>query len=278
MVIVPLFVTLALTAVVPRTFLPVIAHQYGIQHGCQTKLVESAKGIVGLAVLRSERDGLTSEAVRSTFMVIVPHVRSAVQTQIALEHAGAQLIGGALEAIGAAVFVCDADARVAAMSGAAEALLKDGRLRLIDRRLDILSPRAAHAMRSALLRILSATPYPMQTIVVTQPGAMPLLLDICPAPRAAWNFNFRPRVLVIARTGANWHGASASILQRLYRLSAAEADVALRLAAGESRDSIAASRHASLGTVRAQLKSAFAKLGVSREVELVAMLGSLLHR
>lgn len=191
---------------------------------------------------------------------------------------GAQLIGGALEAIGAAVFVCDADAQVAAMSGAAEALLKDGRLRLIDRRLDVLSPRAAHAMRNALLRILSATPYPMQTIVVTQPGALPLLLDICPAPRAAWNFNFRPRALVIARTGANWHGASASILQRLYRLSAAEADVALRLAAGESRDSIAASRHASLGTVRAQLKSAFAKLGVSREVELVAMLGSLLHR
>ncbi|OHD09894.1 helix-turn-helix transcriptional regulator [Sphingopyxis sp. RIFCSPHIGHO2_12_FULL_65_19] len=99
-----------------------------------------------------------------------------------------------------------------------------------------------------------------------------------PAPRAAWNFNFRPRALVIARTSANWHGASASILQQLYSLPAAGADVALRLAAGESRDSIAVGRDASLGTVRAQIKSVFAKFGVGREVELAAMLGSPLHR
>lgn len=57
-----------------------------------------------------------------------------------------------------------------------------------------------------------------------------------------------------------------------------EADVALRLAGGESRESIAASRSARLSTVRAQLKSAFAKLGVGREVELAAMLGGLLRR
>lgn len=254
------------------------AHDHGITHGCQTKLIENSRGIVGLAVLRNDRQGETTEEVRALFSSLAPFVRSAVQTQIALEHAGAQLIGGALDAVGAAVFVCEADARVAAMSGPAEAMVRDGRLRIADGRLDAVLPRDVAALRVALGRVLTGAERLLQTIAIEQPGQLPLLLDICPAPRAAWHFNFRPQALVVARSSANWHASSATILQQLYRLSAAEADVALRLAGGESRESIAASRDASLGTVRAQLKSAFAKLGVGREVELAAMLGGLLRR
>ena len=67
-----------------------------------------------------------------------------------------------------------------AMSGAAEALLKDGRLRLIERRLDLLSPNAASTVSKALQRVIGAPPHPTRTVVVAQSGALPLVLDICP--------------------------------------------------------------------------------------------------
>jgi DNA-binding NarL/FixJ family response regulator len=63
----------------------------------------------------------------------------------------------------------------------------------------------------------------------------------------------------------------------VFGLSVAEADIALALARGATREDIAAARKSSVQTVKAQLKSTFAKVGVSREVELVSMLGEMLR-
>ena len=252
------------------------SQQYRIQHGCQTKLFEGPDGIVGLAVLRSEQDGQTSELDRAMFGQIAPFVRSAVRTQMALENAGAGLLGGALDALGAAVFVCDARGAVAAMTDAAEGILRDGRLRLVDGHLCPSHPQDVGRFKESFERHFKGTRSLFETVVLgVRPGSMPLVIDICAAPRGPWHFSFRPQALVIVRTGQRWHVHAPRILQLCYQLSPAEADVALQLARGQSREAIAARRGSSLATVRAQLKSAFAKLGIGREVELAAMLGRM---
>jgi DNA-binding NarL/FixJ family response regulator len=53
-----------------------------------------------------------------------------------------------------------------------------------------------------------------------------------------------------------------ALLQAAYRLTAAEAAVALSLADGLPPEAIAAARGVSVGTVRVQIRTLFSKLGV----------------
>ena len=62
------------------------------------------------------------------------------------------------------------------------------------------------------------------------------------------------------------------VVAEMFDLSPAEAKVAVLLALGRSPDEIAASGRISVSTVRAQIKAIFAKTGVSRQSELVALL------
>ena len=53
--------------------------------------------------------------------------------------------------------------------------------------------------------------------------------------------------------------------------------MAVSLAEGIDRETIASARGSTLGTVNAQIKSLFRKADVSREAELVALLNRLLR-
>lgn len=81
-------------------------------------------------------------------------------------------------------------------------------------------------------------------------------------------------MLVVARIPRD-PGNLTPLLQAAYGLTAAEAGIALGLSQGLSIEQIAQERATSLWTVRTQLRSACAKLGVSRQAELVAKLGQL---
>src|SRR5580704_4092851 len=71
---------------------------------------------------------------------------------------------------------------------------------------------------------------------------------------------------------------SEEVLKSAFRLTEAEARLAARIAAGESLEQITASLDIAKETGRSRLKSIFAKLGVNRQAELVAVLSSLLGR
>ena len=251
---------------------------YDIPNGCQTKLSEDRNGLIGLALLRSERDGWSSDEQRTLFAMVAPHVRGAVRMQTALEHEGVRLMCGAFEVLAAAIFICAANGHVRAMTPAAEALLASERMRMTDGKLAASTTRDSILLQQALSRQASVNRPPLETLVLgVQPGMTPVILDVCAAPAKAWQMTMPSNILVIARTGQRWHSAAPSILSAIYKLSPAEADIALRLGRGESRDAIAAARDAKIDTVRAQIKSIFAKLGVSREVELVALITRMLH-
>lgn len=117
---------------------------------------------------------------------------------------------------------------------------------------------------------------PVRTVVVHErEGAAPMVLDVVPLPAAHCEFTFSARALVVVRGARNADARRAAILQTTYALTAAEIDIALQLANGSATEAIAAQRAVAVGTVRSQIKTILAKMGMSRQIELVAWLGQL---
>jgi DNA-binding CsgD family transcriptional regulator len=64
----------------------------------------------------------------------------------------------------------------------------------------------------------------------------------------------------------------APVLRQIFGFTGAEASVAIAVSSGRDVDEIARMRRVSPGTLRNQLKTVFAKTGVRRQAELVALL------
>lgn len=261
------------------------AEMYEMPFGCQTNLLSRPGMLLGLALLRDRRDGETTEAHRAMFAAVAPHVRSAVLTQIAVEAQGAALITGSLDAMQIAAFVCDASGKVRAHTAQADECLQEGLLRLSGGALRVADRREDEALQHAIARAAAGVhplaPRAPASIVVNGEGSTGSLaiLDVVPLPPRPYAFGFEPRALVVVRGAKDEDDAPLRrLLVNVFRLTDAEADVALRLARGDPREVIAAARGASLQTVKSQLQAVFAKLGVRREVELVARLSRLARR
>lgn len=250
---------------------------YDIPNGCQTKLLDGDSGYIGLAVNRSRKDGATDADTRALFTAIAPHVRTAVKMQFAFENHGEALLNEALEHVGLPIFICSEAGKVKGMTNEATTLLSAGHFRLVDGRIGLPQPNDEVALIKALAR-QHRQPVGFETLMLRgNRRLMPMVVDICRVPPQPWRLNLASQLLIIVRSGRRWHNAAPTILRTAFGLSVAEAEVALALARGETRDEIASARNTSVQTVKAQLKSVFAKLGVTREVQLVSMFGEMLR-
>lgn len=188
--------------------------------------------------------------------------------EAAVDESGTVQLTGALQALSLPAFVCDRGGDVKALTPAAEAMVaNDGVLQLRMGRLHASNPLDTKALNDA---IDAATTSVSLTVVMMNDGpyTSPLVFDVI-GVRAS------PRVLVVARGGNAASERRARLLQTVYRLTSAEADIALQLSTGKTVDAIAASRGVAVGTVRVQIKAVLAKVGVSRQMELVARLSQL---
>lgn len=255
------------------------ARPWDIPYICLTTLERRDDLLIGLAVLRSERQGHIGSDEREVFASLAPHVRAAVRMQIALEGNGSALLEGALETLAIPAFVCGRTGEVQALTAQAEALVRGSRgLALRNRRLRAVREEDDRMLTDAIARAARGLQAPgapaVQTVVMRGAGeaSTPLVLDVMSLPSVALEFFSAPRVLVVARGARGADPSKAAVLQGVYGLTSAETDVALLLAQGRSTEAIATERKVAVGTVRAQIKSMLAKLGVSRQVELVAKL------
>ncbi len=258
-----------------------ICRRWDIPYGSQATLLRNDGMLIGLAVLRTEAQGRPERADRQAFEALAPQVRAAVRAQLALEGQGAALVSGAMEAIGAAAFVCDGAGRVSAHTPAAEAALSRGPLRLRSQRLTAVRDEDARALDAAVRRAAAGPDPrggdPFQTLVLRDPEHLGEVevVDVVALPRRPYAFGFQPRAMVVVRGGRDADVRFPELLRLAFGLSPAEADVAVRLASGETREAIAEGRGASVETVRSQVKSLFAKVGVGRTGELTAKLNRL---
>jgi DNA-binding CsgD family transcriptional regulator len=253
---------------------------FDIPHSCLTTLIRGDGVNVGLAVLRSADQGHIDEAQRAVFAAATPVVSAAVRTQIALENHGNALLNGALEGMSMAAFLCDKAGAVRTLTPSAERLVaRGGRLRLRNGRLVLSNdPDTARLNQAVLAATELAGPHRklIQTIVCRSvKHRLPLVLEVIALPAREYEMTFPPRVMIIVGGRRKARRSRSDTLRAAYCLTEAEADIALRLGAGESPDEIAADRRVAVGTVRTQIKTLLAKLGVKRQAGLVALLGRL---
>ncbi len=249
---------------------------------CMTSLVREEGTSIVLAAVRSQREGHITREQREIFASLAPHVRSAVRTHLALEGHGTAVLHGAMETLAIPVFVCDRAGRVQSLTQSAEALVTNGGgLQLKAGHLQACDPNDSKALNDAIdeAAIGYATPGPraLRTVIVRgrDRERPPVVLDVFPLPAQPFQLSFVPRVLIVARGVGGSSGRRAVVLRTVYALTAAEVEIAQLVAEGQSAEVIAAGRGVVVGTVRAQIKTIMAKVGVSRQVELAVRLGQL---
>lgn len=108
-------------------------------------------------------------------------------------------------------------------------------------------------------------------VLLPRTGRMPLMLMIMPLPLndgvkshgAALSFFFDPETTT---------KMTPALIQRLFQLSEAEAELAVALCSGKTLGKAASERGTSIHTIRSQLKSIFLKTGTKRQTDLVSLL------
>ena len=258
------------------------ARQYDAFNGCQTVLSLRDDHFVGMAILRSDADGVTTEADRQVFAHGARTALSALRIQRAIANQGAALVLGALESPNTRTILLDSHGLVAGLTDSAERWFSRGTaLRLRNGHLSAKLPSENDMLQRVLRQALLAPPTaPVSARLWIRNGIQPhegVAIEVFTLPTLEWNLGFGPRVMVAVHPGEALSAERAPVLEAALRLSPAEAAVAMLLAQGKSREMIAGERHASPQTVNAQIRNIFRKADVNREAELVSLINNLLR-
>jgi DNA-binding CsgD family transcriptional regulator len=262
-----------------------VLQPFDIPFVCFATLERNTEAFVALAMIRSQHEGHITPEQRQTFATIAPHVRTAVRTHIALEGRGIAVLTQAMDTLSIPVFVCDRTGKVVILTAAAEVLVRDGSaLQLKTGKLHGPRPldteMLSNAIDAAVISHQKPGPPASRTVIIRgrNPDAAPVVLDVFALPSRFETSSFAalaPRALVVVRGRRGAGALRAAILTATYGLTPAEAEIAMRLAEGRTAQAIATHRRVAVGTVRTQIKTIQAKLGVRRQVELIVRLNQL---
>jgi DNA-binding CsgD family transcriptional regulator len=148
--------------------------------------------------------------------------------------------------------------------------MREGRLHIEGRNID-------KELQQALATIIRAQLHGETSVVRAlrvprSAGRSDLGLVIRPVPASQWSEGqSSPSAAVFISDPDLQESTSRQILGELFKLTPAEANLATLLARGLSLAQVSSAQNISQHTARAQLKSIFAKTGVSRQAELVRL-------
>lgn len=244
-----------------------------VPFGCQTNLVIDGFGVVGFAALRKRREGRTTPEQRKIFSRAAAAARRGVRLQERLEGEQARFLSGAYESIGICAFILDRRGRVLAHTSRADDLLIEGE---IQRSGAFLTANAKPmSLRQAVEALIHDEGLAnIRVRVETQPGRPPLLIEGFRLPLKSWSFGRLPHAVLIVDAPRRDRAGVRQMLTVLYGLTAAEADIAVRLFDGKSRPEIANERGVTAETLRGQIKRVYAKCGVDDEASLMRLLAA----
>lgn len=244
-----------------------------VPFNCQAVLLRDSDALVRLSISRTRRQGPLDANAFKAFSALLPHAQAAVRVQAALAAARVSATVDTLDATGAAAFLLDDRGRLAGLSRGGEMLARSGELfRVRGRTLRPARQTDRMAFAAAVARALDGAGSSFEARPTS--GGACTIFEIQPLAVERAGLGHGPAVLVIQRPQAA-APKDPLRLQRAFGLTLAEADVALRLADGQSLGLIADSRSVTLGTVRSQMQAIYQKMGVHRQAELVVAVRGL---
>jgi DNA-binding CsgD family transcriptional regulator len=230
---------------------------------------------------RRRNEARFSEADRQLLTLIVPHLQRATQFYAKLSRTTSErdIYSGAVDQLSVATIILDEQGRLLNTNSLARVLLdeQDG-LRLDRQRLHIDGRDINKELQYALSTIITAQMRGETSVVralrIPRSGnRADLGLVIRPVPASQWSEGQSSPCAALFISDPELHtNASRQILGELFGLTPAEASLAILLARGLSLAEASEAQNISQHTARAQLKSIFARTGVSRQAELVRLI------
>ena len=258
-----------------------------VEHGAQMVLANKPGAFFGLAILRGEAQGRTTEAEREILSRVGPEVLAAIRLQDSIEHQGARLLQGSLDTVRSAAILIDGMAQVCHVTQAAQAMLGPDLMQVRAGTLRATRPDLDRQLQARIgLALRGGDTGPADLWMRSEAGLV--LTDVRALPHEKWNMGFSPRVIVTLRSPIATEAlaredaqgqllAKADQLCAALDLTAAEAQVVALLAIGHPRSEVAVRRGVSVQTVASQLRTIFVKCGVNRESELMVMARAVLE-
>ncbi len=219
---------------------------------------------------------------RDRLHLYIPHFRRA--SRVMLRMIAAQEVGlalaTALDAIDIATLVIDGAGRVRLQNAAARALAAAGDVTLARGKLSVADPAARAALARAVavaVAVGDGGPSSAEGTVAIRrgdgrAGLVATIRRLDGALALAGDPDSSARAIVFVVDPERQSETREEALQRVFGLTAAETDVARRLADGASARRIGEDTRRSYETVRWHLKQVMGKVGVRRQPDLVVVL------
>ena len=226
-------------------------------------------GMAIFTAMRDDKRGPGTEIERLGLRRLNRDLGQAVKLQELIEVRVDQQFAAAMEATARPVVLCDLSAQVTALSPAAEVLLSSGDVLTVrSGRLRAAAPDEDRRLQAAM-RAAAAGEFGRAVLVFGRSQTQPFRIELFRLPDPTFGGS-RLGVVIDRRAAPDRLG-----LLRELGLTTAEAAVALAVTEGFSTEAIAQGRVVSIETVRGQIKSVAAKLGVHRRTEIAASVNRL---
>ena len=217
---------------------------------------------------------------RQLLTLLTPHLSRAIEIYAKLNRMTSErdLYAGAVNQLSVASIILDEQGRMLTTNAVGRALLDQGEgLSLRDGHLHIegrnINKELQEALTSIIREQLHGETSMVRALRVPRPGGRSDLgLVVRPVPASQWSEGqVSPSAAVFISDPDLQESTSQPILGALFELTPAEANLATVLARGLNLAQVSVAQNVSQHTARAQLKSIFAKTGVSRQAELVRL-------
>jgi DNA-binding CsgD family transcriptional regulator len=248
----------------------VVLRPNGVAHSAGTTIALPHGDVLLFDVLRASSAGPFGVTALAALDLHRPHLARAALVSARLGLERARCTADALEALGLPGAVVTASGKALATNGLFEGLAPRVTTRAGDR-LWIANPSVREPFAAALSAIHDRSPGRSFPLPGDDAHAA-AILHLVPLKRSALDIFSGAAAFIVATSLASTIEIPASALAGLFDLSPAEANVARRIVEGLSVANTSVRLQLAPATVRSHLKSIFAKTGVKRQSELVALL------
>lgn len=216
----------------------------------------------------------------------VPHFRQSVSLAGAVSRQAEVInaLSNVFDRLRSPVLVTDRFAEVKYLNAAAKRLVGASRGiaisggRLIAKSADVTTALRTSVFKTAIAETDDTIDVTERLVTIPQPdGGNPLLVAVSPIDKEARHSGHLAQMLaaLFVIDPEQRLETNPEILQRLFGLTGAEADVAARFVGGEGLRDIAIRTNRSYETVRWHLKQVMSKAGVSQQTELIRVVQSV---